>query len=109
MFFYFVFQSFLNQINQVKEYLRYRKVPMKTQRRVLNYYEHRYQRKYFNEKSILQEQSHPIRRVITIECIYSFCVNVFIVYGNYLYKLYRPMKSLDAKTDTFLPIWDIGD
>ncbi|XP_054768061.2 potassium/sodium hyperpolarization-activated cyclic nucleotide-gated channel 4-like isoform X1 [Lytechinus pictus] len=64
------------RLNQVKEYLRYRKVPMKTQRRVLSYYEHRYQRKYFNEKTILQEQSHPIRREILQHHFNNFITKV---------------------------------
>ncbi|XP_038044922.1 potassium/sodium hyperpolarization-activated cyclic nucleotide-gated channel 4-like [Patiria miniata] len=53
------------KINQVKEYMRYRKVPSSTQKRVLEYYEHRYQRKYFDEDTILREQNDPIRREIT--------------------------------------------
>ncbi|XP_072028417.1 LOW QUALITY PROTEIN: potassium/sodium hyperpolarization-activated cyclic nucleotide-gated channel 2-like [Amphiura filiformis] len=52
------------KINQAKEYMRYRKVPCSLQKRVLEYYEHRYQRKYFNEQAILDEQSTPLRREI---------------------------------------------
>ncbi|XP_071803112.1 potassium/sodium hyperpolarization-activated cyclic nucleotide-gated channel 4-like [Asterias amurensis] len=52
------------KINQVKEYMRYRKIPGKTQKRILDYYDHRYQRKYFDEDEILQEQNDPIRREI---------------------------------------------
>ncbi|XP_033639838.1 potassium/sodium hyperpolarization-activated cyclic nucleotide-gated channel 3-like [Asterias rubens] len=52
------------KINQVKEYMRYRKIPAETQARVLNYYEHRYQRKYFDEAAILRQQSTPLRREI---------------------------------------------
>ncbi|PIK50004.1 hyperpolarization-gated and cyclic nucleotide regulated channel [Apostichopus japonicus] len=50
------------KINQVKEYMRYRRIPLKIQRRVLEYYDHRYQRKLFDEETILTEQSHPLRR-----------------------------------------------
>ncbi|XP_072179519.1 potassium/sodium hyperpolarization-activated cyclic nucleotide-gated channel 4-like isoform X1 [Diadema setosum] len=64
------------RLNQVKEYLRFRRVPMKTQRRVLTYYEHRYQRKYFNERIILQEQSHPIRREILQHHFTAFITKV---------------------------------
>ncbi|KAJ8025270.1 Potassium/sodium hyperpolarization-activated cyclic nucleotide-gated channel 4 [Holothuria leucospilota] len=52
------------KINQVKEYMRYRRIPLKIQRRVLEYYDHRYQRKLFDEVTILSEQSHPLRRAI---------------------------------------------
>ncbi len=43
--------------------MRYRKIPGKTQKRVLAYYDHRYQRKYFDEDTIIKEQNVPIRRV----------------------------------------------
>ncbi|XP_033111122.1 potassium/sodium hyperpolarization-activated cyclic nucleotide-gated channel 2-like [Anneissia japonica] len=49
------------RINQVKEYMRFHKVPYQTQKRVLEYYEHRYQRKYFNEHAIISEQNKPLR------------------------------------------------
>ncbi|XP_022080164.1 potassium/sodium hyperpolarization-activated cyclic nucleotide-gated channel 2-like isoform X1 [Acanthaster planci] len=52
------------KISQVKEYMRYRKIPASTQKRVLRYYEHRYQRKYFDEDTILREQSAPLRKEI---------------------------------------------
>ncbi|XP_038077371.1 potassium/sodium hyperpolarization-activated cyclic nucleotide-gated channel 3-like [Patiria miniata] len=52
------------KICQVKEYMRYRKIPASTQKRVLMYYEHRYQRKYFDEDAILRQQSAPLRREI---------------------------------------------
>ena len=45
--------------------MRYRKIPAETQARVLSYYEHRYQRKYFDEAAILRQQSTPLRRVRT--------------------------------------------
>ena len=63
------------QINQAKEYMRYRKVPIDLQKRVLEYYEHRYQRKFFDENAFLNEQSTPIRRV-------SFCNGVYVWKGG---------------------------
>ncbi|XP_077978852.1 potassium/sodium hyperpolarization-activated cyclic nucleotide-gated channel 2-like [Glandiceps talaboti] len=57
------------RINQVKEYMRYRKLPLETQHRILEYYEQRYQRHYFDEDSILQEQNHPLRKeIIQMNC-----------------------------------------
>ncbi|XP_070550143.1 potassium/sodium hyperpolarization-activated cyclic nucleotide-gated channel 2-like [Ptychodera flava] len=57
------------RINQVKEYMRYRKLPIETQRRILDYYESRYQRHYFDEESILHEQNHPLRKeIIQMNC-----------------------------------------
>ena len=46
--------------------MRYRKIPGQTQKRVLDYYDHRYQRKFFDEDEILQEQNDPIRRVSNV-------------------------------------------
>ena len=45
------------QISQVKEYMRFRRVPKKLQQKVLDYYDHRYQQKFFDEASILREPS----------------------------------------------------
>ncbi|XP_071966244.1 potassium/sodium hyperpolarization-activated cyclic nucleotide-gated channel 2-like isoform X2 [Antedon mediterranea] len=49
------------RINQVKEYMKFHKVPFNIQKRILDYYEHRYQRKYFNDHAIMSEQNRPIR------------------------------------------------
>ena len=51
------------QLNQVGEYMRYRKLPLQIRRRVQDYYEHRYHHKLFDEDAILAELSYPLREV----------------------------------------------
>ena len=52
-------------MSEVKQYMRFRRVPLEIQQKVLDYYDHKYQRKYFDETSILFEpnMSGPIKRV----------------------------------------------
>ena len=45
------------QLSQVEEYMRYRKLPQDIRKRVQEFYEHRYRKKFFNEELILQELS----------------------------------------------------
>ena len=51
------------QLNQVEEYMRYRKLPQDLRQKVFDFYEHRYQRKYFDEDSILESLSPGLREV----------------------------------------------
>lgn len=51
------------QLNQVEEYMRYRKLPQDLKQKVLDYYEHRFQHRYFNEEQILYELSDGLREV----------------------------------------------
>ncbi|XP_074659485.1 potassium/sodium hyperpolarization-activated cyclic nucleotide-gated channel 4-like [Tubulanus polymorphus] len=45
------------KLAQVKEYMKFRHVPHLTKQRVLQYYEQKYQRKYFDENAILSQRS----------------------------------------------------
>ena len=54
------------QVNQVEEYMRYRKIPQDIRQKILDYYEHRYQHKYFDEEQILNELSHGLREVYNL-------------------------------------------
>ena len=55
------------QVAEVKEYMRFRKVPPSTQNRVMDFYDRMYQKKYFDEKSILFEPNmSPILRNVSI-------------------------------------------
>lgn len=62
------------QLNQVEEYMRYRKVPQDLRQRVQEFYEHRYRKKYFNEAAILNELSKGLREVMWEQwhCLLSF-------------------------------------
>ncbi len=51
------------QMKQVEEYMSYRKLPRKLRHSIVDYYEHRYNGKFFNEIEILQELSECLREV----------------------------------------------
>ena len=51
------------QLNQVEEYMRYRKLPQDTRQQITEYYEHRYRRKFFNEKGILNGLLQGLKEV----------------------------------------------
>lgn len=51
------------QFKQVEEYMIYRKLPRNLRQRITDYYEHRYQGKMFDEKSILGELNECLREV----------------------------------------------
>ena len=45
--------------------MRYRKLPQEIRQKVFDYYEHRYQRKYFDEDSILSNLSPGLKEART--------------------------------------------
>ena len=51
------------QLSQVKEYMRYRKLPLRIRLKVEEYYEHRFHHKLFDEDIILNELSKALREV----------------------------------------------
>lgn len=51
------------QLSQVKEYMRYRKLPLRIRLKVEDYYEHRFHHKLFDEDIILSELSKALRVV----------------------------------------------
>ena len=53
----------LVQFKQVEEYMVYRKLPRNLRQRISDYYEHRYQGKMFDEKSILDELNECLKEV----------------------------------------------
>ncbi len=52
---------FVLQVKQVEEYMAYRKLPRETRNRITEYFEHRYQGKFFDEELILGELSEKLR------------------------------------------------
>lgn len=65
-----VFQYFY-QVKQVEEYMAYRKLPRDMRQRITEYFEHRYQGKFFDEDCILGELSEKLREdVINYNCRY---------------------------------------
>ena len=51
------------QVKQVEEYMAYRKLPRDTRNKITEYFEHRYQGKFFDEEAILGELSEKLREV----------------------------------------------
>lgn len=51
------------KLKQVEEYMAYRKLPRELRVRIGDYFEHRYQGKFFNEDMILDELSERLREV----------------------------------------------
>jgi hyperpolarization activated cyclic nucleotide-gated potassium channel 2 len=59
----------LAQAKQVEEYMAYRKLPTETRNKITEYFEHRYQGKFFDEKLILSELSDKLREdVVNYNC-----------------------------------------
>jgi hypothetical protein len=56
-------------VKQVEEYMAYRKLPRDMRQRITEYFEHRYQGKFFDEEIILGELSEKLREdVINYNC-----------------------------------------
>nr|XP_039248540.1 potassium/sodium hyperpolarization-activated cyclic nucleotide-gated channel 2-like isoform X1 [Styela clava] len=56
--------AFKMKINQIQEYLGFRRIPIKLRRKVLDYCEMRFQGKLFDEHQILKELSPSLRREV---------------------------------------------
>lgn len=55
--------KFLFQLQQVNEYMSFRKLPQDLRRKITAYYDHKYGGKMFDEQVILNELSHTLRAV----------------------------------------------
>jgi hypothetical protein len=53
----------------VEEYMAYRKLPREMRQRITEYFEHRYQGKFFDEEVILGELSEKLREVRLISIL----------------------------------------
>ena len=54
---------YTTQVSQVEEYMRYRKLPQDVRQKIVEYHEHRYRRKFFNEEAILSSLSNGLKEV----------------------------------------------
>ncbi|XP_013773714.2 potassium/sodium hyperpolarization-activated cyclic nucleotide-gated channel 2-like isoform X2 [Limulus polyphemus] len=62
-------RQYREKLKQVEEYMAYRKLPRDLRHRITDYFEHRYQGKYFDEDAILGELSEKLREdVINFNC-----------------------------------------
>jgi hypothetical protein len=62
-FLHFCQHVWQNPIIQVEEYMAYRKLPRVTRQKISEYFEHRYQGKFFDEEAILGELSEKLKEV----------------------------------------------
>ncbi|XP_022242475.1 potassium/sodium hyperpolarization-activated cyclic nucleotide-gated channel 2-like [Limulus polyphemus] len=62
-------RQYREKVKQVEEYMAYRKLPRDLRQRITDYFEHRYQGKYYDEEAILGELSERLREdVINYNC-----------------------------------------
>ncbi|XP_047736533.1 potassium/sodium hyperpolarization-activated cyclic nucleotide-gated channel 3-like [Hyalella azteca] len=62
-------RQYRERLKQVEEYMAYRKLPRELRSRITEYFEHRYQGKFFDEEMILGELSEKLREdVINFNC-----------------------------------------
>ncbi|XP_064474894.1 potassium/sodium hyperpolarization-activated cyclic nucleotide-gated channel 2-like [Ornithodoros turicata] len=62
-------RQYREKLKQVEEYMAYRKLPRDLRQRITDYFEHRYQGKFFDEEAILGELSERLREdVINYNC-----------------------------------------
>ncbi|XP_067130647.1 potassium/sodium hyperpolarization-activated cyclic nucleotide-gated channel 2 isoform X1 [Centruroides vittatus] len=62
-------RQYREKLKQVEEYMTYRKLPRDLKQRITDYFEHRYQGKFFDEEMILGELSERLREdVINYNC-----------------------------------------
>nr|AZL49143.1 hyperpolarization activated cyclic nucleotide gated cation channel isoform 11 [Panulirus interruptus] len=62
-------RQYRERLKQVEEYMAYRKLPRELRTRITEYFEHRYQGKFFDEEMILGELSEKLREdVINYNC-----------------------------------------
>ncbi|KAG8272682.1 Potassium/sodium hyperpolarization-activated cyclic nucleotide-gated channel 3 [Homalodisca vitripennis] len=54
-------RQYRERVKQVEEYMAYRKLPREMRQRITEYFEHRYQGKFFDEEAILGELSEKLR------------------------------------------------
>ncbi|XP_050423418.1 potassium/sodium hyperpolarization-activated cyclic nucleotide-gated channel 1 isoform X2 [Adelges cooleyi] len=54
-------RQYREKVKQVEEYMSYRRLPLDMRKRITEFFEHRYQGKFFDEKWILQEISDTLR------------------------------------------------
>lgn len=55
--------KYVEMVRQLKEYMRHKQLPEYMQKRLLNYYEFRFQKSYFRETEILNTISAQLKQV----------------------------------------------
>ncbi|KAK4878495.1 hypothetical protein RN001_011001 [Aquatica leii] len=87
--------------NQVQEYMRCKQLPINMQKRLMSYYEYRFQKKYFREDLILASLSVRLRREINVYCYRRLIESVSIFKNMPQHLVVDVVNSL--KEEIFLP------
>ena len=70
---YYYRRQYREKVKQVEEYMAYRKLPRDMRSRISEYFEHRFQGKFFDEEQILGELSEKLKEVNFRKHIIKIC------------------------------------
>lgn len=87
-------------IRQLKQYMRHKQLPRRTQRRIINYYEFRFLRRYFHESDIINTLSLQLRQEIIMHSCRKLVENVTF-FNNIPFALLNHIVTL-LKSEIFL-------
>lgn len=90
------------QVKQVEEYMAYRKLPRDMRQRITEYFEHRYQGKFFDEDCILGELSEKLREDVinyNCRCVFDFYILLLLMPPKYIYTSKPPPPCCTTFTD----------
>lgn len=68
--------KYVEMVRQLKEYMRHKQLPEYMQKRLLSYYEFRFQKSFFREQEILNTISGQLRQVRKTKSTYSNIVHI---------------------------------
>lgn len=88
-------------IRQVRAYMTHKKLPSSLQTQILQYYEYRFKKSYFNELEILRTAAGQLRQEIVLHSCQKLVENVVIFRGLPISLLIRLVSSL--KSVVYLP------
>ena len=64
-------RQYREKVKQVEEYMGYRKLPRDMRQRITEYFEHRYQGKFFDEEEILGELSEKLKEASELSYFFN--------------------------------------
>lgn len=63
--------KYIQMVQQLVEYMRHKQLPIYMQKRMLSYYEFRFQKSYFKEHEIMHTMSGQLRQVKGTNFVYN--------------------------------------
>lgn len=95
-------RKYVEILHQVQEYLRFKQVPKELQKRIMIFYEARYQRNFFREEQILSSVSDVLRREILMHNCRHLVEQVPIFQGLSSTVIYAIVEKLQFQV--YLPL-----